>query len=137
MLEVNDHPSLNIQLCKESATGLLKYPSEVDKFIKVKIVGDAIELMRKQKFKNDRSQIQSSGCWVRISPSGDEEDYQTFSKAKYLYEKLLNRKGTSMSLTAFIKLSKINVLKQRVTRVSLDLLYKRITQNANIGVMDL
>ena len=137
VLEVNDHPSLNIQLCKESATGLLKYPSEVDKFIKVKIVGDAIELMRKQKFKNDRSQIQSSGCWVRISPSGDEEDYQTFSKAKYLYEKLLNRKGTSMSLTAFSKLSKINVLKQRVTRVSLDLLYKRITQNANIGVMDL
>ena len=111
MLEVNDHPSLNIQLCKESATGLLKYPSEVDKFIKVKIVGDAIELMRKQKFKNDRSQIQSSGCWVRISPSGHEEDYQTFSKAKYLYEKLLNRKGTSMSLTAFSKLSKINVLK--------------------------
>ena len=74
---------------------------------------------------------------MRISPSGDEEDYQTFSKAKYLYEKLLNRKGASMSLTAFSKLSKINVLKQRVTRVSLDLLYKRITQNANIGVMDL
>ena len=42
-----------------------------------------------------------------------------------------------MTLGAFSKLSKINVLKNRVTRVSLDLLYKRITQNANIGSMDL
>ena len=42
VIEVNDHPSLNIQLCKEGATGLLKYPSEVDKYIKVKVVGDAI-----------------------------------------------------------------------------------------------
>ena len=92
MLEINDHPSLNILLTKEGATGLLKYPSEVDKFIKVKVVGDAINLMCKKKYKNDRSQIESSGCWHRISPSGDEEDYQTFSKAKYLYEKLLNKK---------------------------------------------
>ena len=42
-----------------------------------------------------------------------------------------------MTLTAFSKLSKISVLKQRVTRVSLDLLYKRITQNANTSIMDL
>lgn len=75
MLEINDHPSLNIQLCKEGATGLLKYPSEVDKYIKVKVVGDAINLMSKKKFKSDRSQVASFGCWHRISPSCDDEDY--------------------------------------------------------------
>ena len=124
-------------MTKEGATGLLKFPSEVDKFIKTKVVGDAIKLMCKKKYKNDRSQIESHGCWHRISPSGDEEDYQTFSKAKFLYEKLLNKKYTPMTLTAFSKLSKISVLKQRVTRVSLDLMYKRITQNANTSIMDL
>ena len=100
-------------LCHEGGKGegLLKEPSEVDKFIKTKVVGDAIKLMAKQKFKNDRSVIESSGCWRRISPSGDEEDYQTFSKAKFLYEKLLNKRASPMTLTAFSKLSKINALK--------------------------
>ena len=36
---------------------MLKYPSEVDRFIKTRVVSDAIKLMRKKKFKNDRSQI--------------------------------------------------------------------------------
>ena len=57
MLEINDHPSLNIMLCKEGPTSMLKYPSEVDRFIKTRVVSDAIKLMRKKKFKNDRSQI--------------------------------------------------------------------------------
>lgn len=42
-----------------------------------------------------------------------------------------------MTLVAFGKLSKISVLNQRVTRVSLDLLYKKITQSANTSMMDL
>ena len=44
-------------LCKEGPTSMLKYPSEVDRFIKTRVVSDAIKLMRKKKFKNDRSQI--------------------------------------------------------------------------------
>lgn len=48
MLEINDHPSFNINLCKEGPNSLLKYPSEVDRFIKTKIVGDGIKLMRKK-----------------------------------------------------------------------------------------
>ena len=105
-------------LCKEGPTSLLKYPSEVDKFIKTRVVSDAIKLMRKKKFKNDRSQISSFGCWKRILPTGDEEDYQTFAKAKYLFERLLNRKGVRhMTLTCFGKLCKIKTLKARITRV--------------------
>ena len=47
VLEINDHPSLNIMLCLEGDKGLIKEPSEVDKFIKCKVIGDAIKLMRK------------------------------------------------------------------------------------------
>ena len=45
VLEINDHPSLNILMSKEGPTGLIKEPSEVDRYIKVKVVGDAIKLM--------------------------------------------------------------------------------------------
>ena len=45
VLEINDHPSLNILMTKEGPTGLIKEPSEVDRYIKVKVVGDAIKLM--------------------------------------------------------------------------------------------
>lgn len=49
VLEINDHPSLNINLCLEGEKGLIKEPSEVDRFIKVKVIGDAIKLMHKHK----------------------------------------------------------------------------------------
>ena len=118
---------MNILQAKEGQNNTsMKIPSEVDKYIKVKVVGDAIKLMRMKIYKEDRGQITKFGCMRRILPSGEEEDYQTFSKAKYLYEKLLNRKGAHMTLTAFGKLSKIKLLKPKVNRVSLDLLYKRI-----------
>ena len=117
----------------------MKFPSEVDRFIKTTVVGDAIKLMRKKKFKLDRSQLLQHGCWKRILPQEhEEEDYQTFAKAKYLYEKLLNRKGVrNMTLTCFGKLCKIKSLKARVTRVQLDLLYKRVNQINKVSTMDL
>ena len=55
IIEINDHPSLNILQTKEGPDGLIKEPSEVDKYIKVKVVGDAIKLMSKKKHKSDRS----------------------------------------------------------------------------------
>ena len=55
VLEINDHPSLNILMTKEGAKGLEKEPSEVDRYIKVKVVSDALKLMSKKKFKDDRS----------------------------------------------------------------------------------
>ena len=45
ILEVNDSPSMNIQVCKEGPKGLLKQPSEIDKFVKCMCLGDAYELM--------------------------------------------------------------------------------------------
>jgi hypothetical protein len=49
VLEVNDHPSLNINLCYEGEDGPVKIPSEIDRHIKVKVIGDAIKFMNKFK----------------------------------------------------------------------------------------
>ena len=42
LFEINDHPSLNINLEKEGPIGLIKEVSEIDKYLKVKILGEAI-----------------------------------------------------------------------------------------------
>jgi len=55
-----------------------------------------------------------------------------------LYEKILNKPGSKqMTLTSFGKISKISVLKSKITRVNLDLLFKRITQSNGVSSMDL
>ena len=53
VLEINDSPSLNINLNKEGGKGegLITIPSEVDRYIKTKTVGSAINLMLKTKSK--------------------------------------------------------------------------------------
>ena len=48
LFEINDHPSLNIHLEREGEKGLVKEPSEIDKYIKVKVLGEAIQLMKKK-----------------------------------------------------------------------------------------
>ena len=40
----------------------------------------------------------------------DDEEFEIFSKAKYLYEMLLTKKGSQMSLVAFSKIAKIKAL---------------------------
>jgi hypothetical protein len=47
VLEINESPSLNIELCKEGGVGegLIKHPSEVDRYIKSLCMGDAYKLM--------------------------------------------------------------------------------------------
>ena len=93
MLEINDHPSFNIMSSRDGPDGPVKEPSEVDKYIKVRIVGDAIKLMKN--FSDDRSQIEKSGSWIRILPSYDMEgEFESFIKAKYLFDRLLNKKGS-------------------------------------------
>ena len=46
LLEINDHPSMNINLEKTGEHGqVMKEVSEIDKFVKVKILGEAIEMI--------------------------------------------------------------------------------------------
>ena len=49
LFEINDHPSLNINLEKEGDKGLIKELSEVDKYIKMKVLGEGLQLMYKNK----------------------------------------------------------------------------------------
>jgi hypothetical protein len=49
IFEINDHPSLNINLEKEGDKGLIKELSEIDKLIKMKVLGEAILLMKSKK----------------------------------------------------------------------------------------
>ena len=42
-------------------------------------------------------------------------EFESFLKAKYLYDRLTNRKGSKqMTLSAFSKLSKIKILKNKI-----------------------
>jgi hypothetical protein len=49
-------------LTKEGAKGLIKEPSEVDKFIKTTVVGDAIKLMKRFKGES-RAEVDRYRSW--------------------------------------------------------------------------
>ena len=74
VLEINDSPSLNINICKEGGRGegLITLPSEVDRYIKTKVVGSALNMMLETKGKSQksrrakRSEIQEYECWHRL-----------------------------------------------------------------------
>ena len=67
VIEVNNHPSMNIYLCKEGPKGLIKETSEIDQFIKMKVAGDAIKLMKNKK-KAKRHEIEKYRSYSRILP---------------------------------------------------------------------
>ena len=85
VLEINDHPSLNIMLCLEGEKGLIKEPSEVDKYIKVKVIGDAIKLMRKYSTAEARSEVEAYRCWHRLLPDHTSGDIDSFIRANQVY----------------------------------------------------
>ena len=60
ILEINESPSLNIELCKEGSVGqgLIKHPSEVDRYIKTLCMGDAYKLMLKTTAKNKEKRFE-------------------------------------------------------------------------------
>ena len=78
ILEVNDSPSMNINICKEGekGEGLLKEMSEVDKHIKSRILYQTFNLMLKHGFSKNkstrnklRSEIDVFDCWHKIEIS--------------------------------------------------------------------
>lgn len=93
VLEVNDSPSLNINLCLEGDKGLIKHASEVDRLIKTTVVGDAIKLMRKYK-KKVRSDVGEYKIWKQILPSDQTDQCDLIMRAKYIFE-ILASKGSA------------------------------------------
>jgi hypothetical protein len=67
IFEINDHPSLNINLEKEGEKGLIKELSEIDKYIKMKIVGEAMKFMKRSNI--DRANVDSYKGYHRILPN--------------------------------------------------------------------
>lgn len=124
VLEINDHPSLNILMTLEGDKGLIKSPSEVDKYIKVKVIGDAIKLMRKHPRIDQQAELASYRCWHRLLP-GDCDEIDIYLRATEVYEQLAGKLYQPLSLSAFSKLAKVPAL--GIQKVQLELLYKRLT----------
>jgi hypothetical protein len=72
VIEVNNHPSMNIYLCQEGPKGLIKEISEIDKFIKMKVAGDAMKLMKNKK-KSQRHEVDEYRSYTRILPCEDDD----------------------------------------------------------------
>jgi len=87
LFEINDHPSLNINLNKEGAKGLITEPSEIDKYIKVKVLGEAIQLLKNHK-KADILNVDSYKGYQRLLPSQEFSEYDTFTQAKVVFDAL-------------------------------------------------
>jgi len=127
VLEVNDSPSFNINLCKEGQTGLLKWSSEVDRKIKTTVIGDAIKLMYKHK---ERGELERYKCWGRILP-GSESSFDILMNAKAVFDHLGNKQ--KMSSNNFCKLA--NCLKG-LDKTTMSLLFVKITKAHNTSQMD-
>lgn len=67
LFEINDHPSLNIFLEKEGDPS--KEISEIDKHVKMKVLGDAICLMKKKNL--DRVTTERYKGYHRVLPDSD------------------------------------------------------------------
>jgi hypothetical protein len=77
---------LNINLEKEGMKGLIKEISEIDKYLKVKILGEAISLMKKKSL--DRPNTEQYKGWIRILPDDKYDQYDVFYKVKTIFNKL-------------------------------------------------
>lgn len=71
---------------------MIKTPSEVDKYIKVKVLSEAIKFM-KNKNKRKRAEVEVYKGWHRIMPCELSDEYDIFYKLKKVYDRLCERKG--------------------------------------------
>ena len=55
----------------------------------------------------NRSEIDRYKGWLRILPSNEFEGYDSFYKAKKIFDKLIAKRGATISSSKFSKLAKI------------------------------
>lgn len=125
LFEINDHPSLNINLEKEGPKGLIKEISEIDKFIKTRILGEAISLMKKKSLV--RSEIETYKGYIRILPDSNYDSYDAFSKLKVIFNKLQGTSKGNLSMNKFACLSKVpGMTTESLMKASYEIMFKRI-----------
>ena len=86
LLEINDHPSLNIFLEKDyMGGGCGKSLSQVDLYVKKTIVGDALKLIRKSEDKI--TALNKFRSLTRVFPSESESNQvmETLNKIRSVY----------------------------------------------------
>lgn len=104
LLEINENPSMNIEMCKEGTSQahpcLLKSPSEVDKHIKVKCLGDALNLMlstrcakSRESSTQKRNATNKFGCWQRLEVDKFKSQDNSINLASQLFMKLQGTHG--------------------------------------------
>eukprot|EP00347_Sterkiella_histriomuscorum_P019520 403341319 len=136
LFEINDHPSLNIFIEKEGKTGLIKEPSEIDKYIKMRVLGQAIQFMKKKNIQRDT--VDSFKGWHRLLPSNEFEGYDAFYKAKIIYDKLVAQKGGSLSSSKFAKLCKYpGMSNDNLKQPNYEIIFKRIVSQTETKSMSL
>jgi len=117
VLEINDSPSMNMNLNKEGGKGegLITHKSEVDKYIKTRVLSQAFKLMlknskldSKDKRYQKRSEIEEHDCWVKLEMAEFREKYNTYMFAAQIFDKACGVSGGQMELSCskFSKLSK-------------------------------
>lgn len=115
---------------------MIKEVSEIDKFIKTKILGEAISLMKKKSLLRD--DVESYKGWIRILPDSQYDEYDAFCKAKRIFNKLQGIKSSTISLNKFANLSKYEgMTNEKLMKANYEIIYKRITQQTDQAKMSL
>ncbi|CDW88877.1 zinc finger lsd1 subclass family protein [Stylonychia lemnae] len=131
LLEINDHPSLNIFLEKDyMGGGMGKSLSTVDLYVKKTIVGDTIKLTKKSdEALNETTQFRSLNRILPLEEPEAAEVQETINKFRELYYQLAPVKSkVNMSSSNFEKIltkSELKFDQLGISNIDLSLLFQK------------
>jgi len=128
---------MNINLNKEGPKGLITEPSEIDRYIKVKILGEAIQLVKNHK-KAEICELDSYLGYQRLLPSQEFAEYSTFTQAKRVFDALAGQSGQNLTISKFGKMAKVpGMTSDTFMKPHFDITFKHIISQKNASTMDL
>mmetsp|Transcript_44098 Transcript_44098/g.42778 ORF Transcript_44098/g.42778 Transcript_44098/m.42778 type:complete len:138 (-) Transcript_44098:34-447(-) len=103
----------------------------------MKVVGEAIKLMKNRNL--DRAATDQYKGWVRVLPNPDlDGSYDFFMKAKFLYDRLVVKKGALMTINMFAKLGKVKgMTNANLQKANYEIIYKRTLSRTGKAQMTL
>lgn len=127
---------MNINICKEGdkGEGLISNVSEVDKYIKGRILNQTFNLMLKNGFGKKRetrnqlrSQIETFDCWHKLDMQDYLDSNMSVMRAAQIFQNL--DKGKSSEFLSCMKFSKLYKYKHNKNfgQTHYELLYKKMT----------
>lgn len=77
--------------------------------------------------RENRADVEQFKGWIRVLPDGEFDGFDSFFKAKIIYDKLAGKKGGTLSSSKFSKLAKVKGLSSdKLMQTHYEILYKRI-----------